>query len=414
MRYKIYIFLLAVVVIALPVLIWCEADLLWIGMASLMAVVLLIMIYKAVNKPLEAVQNGIYLLKSQDFSSKLCTTGQPDADKVVDLFNGMMEAMKAERLKSHEQERFLAKLIAASPTGIAVCGFNGDITVSNRAWHELVNDSVMATLQRLKPGETETLRLPEARILRCSRLWFMDSGFRRTFYLVERITDEIVQAEKQLFNKTVRTIGHEVNNTMGSVMSVLETMMEFNDSDPVVSATLEGCHSSCDNLVKFVRAYSDIVKLPSPSPSHIDVGEWLQDMIPVWSLSMPDNVGLCYLRTSDTRLLAYVDSMLMERVIVNIIKNSVESIGSRADGKIEISIDRDSIYITDNGRGIVPEDMPRLFTPFFSTKCPDRGLGLMLVADILRGHKASFSLSTDRKTGLTTFRITFNRAKTQF
>ena len=102
---------------------------------------------------------------------------------------------------------------------------------------------------------------------------------------------------------------------------------------------------------------------------------------------------------------AMVDPMLMERVLINIVKNAVESIGERPDGKVEIATDRGVITVTDNGAGIADTVAGKLFTPFFSTKRPDRGLGLMLIADILRAHHARFSLATDTETCKTTFTI---------
>lgn len=97
------------------------------------------------------------------------------------------------------------------------------------------------------------------------------------------------------------------------------------------------------------------------------------------------------------------DPTLLERVIVNIVKNSAESIGSR-QGSITITIHGTTLTVSDDGPGINPQDADKLFTPFFSTKHPDRGLGLMLIADILRAHHATFSLATNITT---TFTITF-------
>ena len=65
-------------------------------------------------------------------------------------------------------------------------------------------------IESVADGESQTVRLADALIVRISKLWFMDSGFKRRFILVERLTDEIAAAEKQMFNKIVRTIGHEV------------------------------------------------------------------------------------------------------------------------------------------------------------------------------------------------------------
>lgn len=91
-------------------------------------------------KPLEAVENGIYLLREQDFSTRLRPTGQRDADMVVELFNSLIDTMKSERLKNMEQESFLQHLIEASPSGIAICDFNRRIVKCNPAYSRMVND----------------------------------------------------------------------------------------------------------------------------------------------------------------------------------------------------------------------------------------------------------------------------------
>lgn len=89
--------------------------------------------------------------------------------------------------------------------------------------------------------------------------------------------------------------------------------------------------------------------------------------------------------------------MLIERVIVNIVKNAAESIGSR-QGEIVIRLADNVLTVSDNGPGLSEEAAGKIFTPLFSTKHPDRGLGLMLIAEILRGHGAWFSLSTSERT----------------
>ena len=66
----------------------------------------------------------------------------------------------------------------------------------------------------------------------------------------------------------------------------------------------------------------------------------------------------------------------------------------------------EKLEIVDDGRGISPENAANIFTPFFSTKRAERGLGLMLISDILRKHKAEFSLATGND-GLTRFSIIF-------
>lgn len=75
----------------------------------------------------------------------------------------------------------------------------------------------------------------------------MDRGFRRPFFLVERLTDEILEAETAVFTKIVRTMSHEVNNTLGGVVSVLETLAALHSDDDGISAAIGSCCDSCLN-----------------------------------------------------------------------------------------------------------------------------------------------------------------------
>ena len=224
MSYKTYFAILALSVAALvAVWVWIPG---WKWEAALIVLqaLVLFLLYRSVKIPLESVENGMYLLREQDFSTKLRVTGQKDADKVVELFNGLISTMKAERLRTLEQENFLEHLIRTSPMGIAICDFSRNVMRSNDAFNRLVTPSVAKRLGELREGETVVVRPGATQVIRCSRLWFMDSGFKRPYFLVEQLTDEVLSAETNVFNKIVRTMGHEVNNTLGSVVTLLETV----------------------------------------------------------------------------------------------------------------------------------------------------------------------------------------------
>ena len=102
-----------------------------------------------------------------------------------------------------------------------------------------------------------------------------------------------------------------------------------------------------------------------------------------------------------------IDVALFEQVLVNILKNSVESIGGEG-GRIIISTTAQpaSIVICDNGRGISAEVSQLLFTPFFTTKSDGQGIGLMFTREVLTAHGCKFSLET-ASDGLTRFTIEF-------
>lgn len=407
MRYKICIALSVLLIAALVVTAICfPQSIMVMVVLGIAAVIVIIIGYYSVVKPLAAVRNGFDLLRSQDFGSRLRKTGQADADKVIELFNRMMETMKSERLKLMEQNLFLTKLIDVSPLGIAICDFDDNVIQMNPVYRKLQTPAIESVLLSLKPDESRVVRLASSQIYRCSRLWFMDSGFQRTCYIIEVLTKDIIESERGVFGTIVRTLGHEVNNTLAPVISVLDSLEDMCGGDGDLLSVIAGSRDSCMNLVEFVRGYSGVVKLPVPVVANVDIAEELKRLLPVFQSVTGENVKL-RLDVVRKPITLKVDMMLIERALVNIVKNASESIGEREGGEIVISVDGNRIKIMDNGQGISDEVSAKLFTPFFSTKRPDRGLGLMLVADILRSHNAWFSLKTNKQTGLTEFEIKF-------
>lgn len=84
------------------------------------SLVFLVYFYRKVVKPLDIIGNGMELLREQDFSSRLTPVGQKEADRIVLVFNRMMEQLKDERLRLREQNHFLDLLVSASPMGVVI------------------------------------------------------------------------------------------------------------------------------------------------------------------------------------------------------------------------------------------------------------------------------------------------------
>ena len=106
----------------------------YVGLAAtLLAIVLLVVFYRSVLKPIRSITNGAELLRAQDFSSRLAHVNQYEADKIIDMFNSMMTALKNERLALLEQNHFLSLITEVSPMGIFTLDDNGRIQTANKA-----------------------------------------------------------------------------------------------------------------------------------------------------------------------------------------------------------------------------------------------------------------------------------------
>ncbi|MDE6651803.1 MAG: PAS domain-containing sensor histidine kinase, partial [Paramuribaculum sp.] len=205
------------------------------------------------------------------------------------------------------------------------------------------------------------------------------------------------------------------NNTMTGVKSMLDTMGTVLENEPDIAEAIDSCSDRCDSLRDFITSYADVVRIPTARLTRIELGERIRSMKPFLEGLAGSSLEIT-IKTPEKDVFADADPVLLEQVIVNIVKNSTESIMSRGgEGNIEISVTANppSIEITDNGAGISSEASKKLFSPFFSTKRGGQGLGLMMVGEILRQHGCKFSLRTDEPTESTTpltrFKIEFSK-----
>ena len=390
----------------------------------------LVYFYYKVLKPLDAIGNGMDLLNEQDFSSRLKPVGQQESDRIVRVFNKMMDQLKDEKLRIQEQNRFLDLLISASPMGVIILDFDGHITMTNatalrfleendesRIQKKLLNqlDSPLAQeIARIPMGKAETIRLSDSMIYRCNHLSFMDRGFAHPFILIESLTEEVMKAEKKAYDKVIRMIAHEVNNTVAGVTSAIDsvsdalaTIPDTDDLKEVMASSSERCMS----MSLFITRFADVVKIPEPQLQSIDLNRMVRNcMVFMESVCANRNIRIS-MNLCPTNPIVFIDPTLFEQVIVNIVKNAAESIDSNGEITLTTTSQAEgdtspSLIIADNGKGISPEIEQKLFSPFFSTKPNGQGIGLMFIREILMKHGCTFSLRT-YPDGLTRFKIHF-------
>jgi len=379
--------------------------------------------YRKLVKPLNTIGSGMELLREQDFSSRLSPVGQYEADRVVNIFNRMMEQLKNERLRLREQNHFLDLLIKASPMGVIITTLDDDLSELNPMALRMLGvrpenvlgkkmkeiDSPLAReLVNIPKGETVTVRLNDSNIYRCTHSSFIDRGFQHPFFLVESLTDEVMKAEKKAYEKVIRMIAHEVNNTTAGITSTLDTVEQALSSEEGmddICDVMRVCTDRCFSMSRFITRFADVVKIPEPTVSRAN----LNDLVFTCKRFME---GMCNDRRINLRMEidetlkdVMLDSSLFEQVLVNIIKNAAESI--ETDGEIIIrTLSPATIEVTDNGKGISKETEAKLFSPFFSTKPNGQGIGLIFIREVLMRHGCTFSLRTYAD-GLTKFRIVF-------
>ena len=385
----------------------------------------LVYFYKKVIKPINSIANGMDLLQAQDFSSRLSPIGQQEADRIIKVFNRMMNQLKEERLRLREQNHFLDLLISVSPMGVIILDLDERISMANKAALEFLNEgteediqnktmdkltgSLAEELSRIPKDTTTTIRLSDSHIYRCSRLSFVDHGFAHPFYLIESLTSEVMKAEKKAYEKVIRMIAHEVNNSVAGITSTLDTVndaLQTMEDTEDIREVMKVCVERSFSMSRFITNFADVVKIPEPQLEEVQ----LNDRIIACKMFMENicqdrNITL-HLELCDENPGVKMDTSLFEQVLINIIKNAAESIETDGQITIRTSASPTMIEIGDTGKGISKEVEAKLFTPFFSTNPNGQGIGLIFIREVLMKHGYTFSLRT-YPDGITRFRICF-------
>ncbi|MFA5417232.1 MAG: ATP-binding protein [Bacteroidales bacterium] len=377
----------------------------------LLSLTLFVMLYNQLVKPIDTISSALNLLKEKDFSTRLSPVRQREIDQLVEVYNKMSEQLHHERVEHEEKNLFLGLLIDASAAAILV--LNGDAIIErlNPAAFKLFeleeNTSLPITFsdlpspwpekfKNLQPGQVVGVRIDGIRQFKASCSSFMDKGFARPFILIEEMTRELIRAERQSYEKVIRMMSHEVNNSVGAVNSVMQSVLSLSDQfderlreDVTHALRVSMDRNKCLN--RFMANFADVVKLPMPQIQDMDMAVTIHKMV---DLFRTDFVTRQIQITTDlTTCPIQADPIQMEQVLVNILKNSIEAIGD--GGAISIRIKKTfpvSVSITDSGKGFSEETIEKLFTPFYSTKKTGQGIGLTLVREILLNHGFQFKL----------------------
>lgn len=379
--------------------------------------------YRKIVKPLNSIGSGMELLREQDFSSRLSPVGQYEADRIVNVFNRMMEQLKNERLRLREQNNFLDLLIKASPMGVILTTLDEDLSELNPMAQKMlgvrqedvlgkkmneIDFPLAAELANVPKGETATVRLNDSNIYRCTHSSFIDRGFQHPFFLIESLTDEVMKAEKKAYEKVIRMIAHEVNNTTAGITSTLDTVeqaLSTEEGMDDICDVMRVCTERCFSMSRFITRFADVVKIPEPTLTPVDLNDLAFTCKRFMEGMCTDRNIKLRLEIDETLKEVKMDASLFEQVLVNIIKNAAESI--EKDGEIIVrTLSPAIVEVVDNGKGISKEVEAKLFSPFFSTKPNGQGIGLIFIREVLMRHGCTFSLRTYAD-GLTRFRILF-------
>ena len=434
MRLKyIFLWISLLLLVLIGVIVWREgigsiASMLFCEISLAVTALFLWMFYRNVLKPTNVLKQAASMIKEMDFSSRVRLSGQPDMDEVIEIFNSMLMYLGKQRLRVRELNEMLDIMISVMPTGVIITESNGQLIHINPSaarfleierpksykGHSLweVNHRLATIMKGMKEGKATIVRINGTKLYRCFSYRFFNLGVPHIFYIIEEMTKDVMEVQRQSYRKVLRMISHEVNNTMTGLNATLEILEhDLGDSlDDDMQQSIASLLRRNRTVVKFISTLADTARIPAPIRHSFNLIPLLKDMTAHMQMLWKGS-GVTFeiddFAPTDV-IMIDADMSQMQQVLVNVMKNAAESIEGCGIVRTEVDFANLRITISDNGRKITQEVADQLFTPFFTTKPDGQGIGLMIVGEILDNHGYGYSLATSETDEITRFTISFN------
>lgn len=370
-------------------------------------------------------------IDNDDYAFKFADTTSSRSDQMVTLtLNRIKDLLVKAKRETIEREKYYEIILNCVSTGVLVVDDRGNVLQTNNEALRLLGLQVLTHLTQLKnidehlssfffavkPGEKKQTSFANERgnvhlAVRVSGMDIRDEHLR--VIALNDINKELDEKEIDSWIRLIRVLTHEIMNSITPITSLSDTMLELHgEANSDLRQGLEVISTTGKSLISFVDSYRRFTRIPTPEPTLFYVEKFVGRMVELarHQEHYPNITIKADVRPTD--LILYADEKLITQVMLNLLKNAMQAIGTRPDGRIQVKgyCNRDEevvIEVTNNGPAIPPEVADHIFIPFFTTKEGGSGIGLSVSKQIMRLSGGTITLNTSAATGLTTFVLTF-------
>lgn len=336
------------------------------------------------------------------------------AEELSHTLKDFRERLMAEEIKHQYYENLLNKV----DTAVLVTDADGHIEWMNHAAVAHLGQIVQLpeTLQHASAAnDTPVVRLEKNGAvieMAVSCTSFTTQGKEQRLVSLKNIHSVLERNEMEAWQKLIRVLTHEIMNSITPIISLSDTLSERGipaqsgeKEYAVMLQAMQTIHRRSKGLLEFVENYRRLTRIPAPVPTKVSVTELFIDLKKLF----PEEFIHFDMPSPDICL--YADRTQIEQVLINLLKNAREACERKADKEVRIEIKivstgNTALAISDNGEGILPDVLDKIFVPFFTTKTSGSGIGLSLCKQIMTLHNGSIHVKSESGKG-SRFTLTF-------
>ena len=361
--------------------------------------------HRRVVYPLYTLAGLLEALREGDYSMR-GVQGGVLGDAIYDI-NALADRLQKERLQFEDASRLLGKTLAALDSAVLVFDHDARLRLLNPAAQRLLAGDRSSLIGR-QTGELALdvlLAAPSAQVVRYTfpgrsgrfdirHAPLRNEGRSGQLLVINDVGRVLREEERQAWQRLLRVLGHEVNNSLASIHSLAGTLATVIAREPLADDWREDARGGlqvignrAESLARFLAGYSRLAALPPPQKRELD----LAVLVPAVA-RLEQRVAVQV--EAGTTLPVQADPDQLEQAVINLLRNAVEASlpgGGQVLMRWRSEGERALIEILDDGPGLPGSD--NLFVPFFTTKPDGSGIGLALVRQIAEAHEGGVSLS---------------------
>lgn len=367
-----------------------------------------------------------------DFTTALPLRGMsPPFAEYEQASRTLIETYRRLDLRRAASDELLDAVVEHIGAAVLCYAADGRVVFANSAARELLGplaagiESLAATdprlparLMALRDDERAQIELPlhdapALLLLHARRFTLLEESF--TVVACHDVREEMEARDIDAWQGLTRVLTHEMMNSLTPIMTLsrfLHDTLQTQGNDTAANAdmaeSIDVIHERSTGLASFIQAYRQFSNPPSPAPSTLSAAGLLERVARLKRPELAQQGILLEVATEAPDALLHADAHQIEQVLINLVRNAQDALSGLSGGRIELRCARDArgralIHVTDNGPGIEPEMLEKVFVPFFTTRAGGTGIGLALSRQLARMNRGS--LSVDGRPGSCRFTL---------
>ena len=385
--------------------------------------------YRFHKKAQEEVEQFVESVHYRDFSRYFDVKHAPlELQPLRKGFNEINSTFKVISKEKETQYQYLQKILELVDTGILSYEYDtGEIGWMNESFKKMMGIPYLKTIHSLekrdavlykevlslRPGENKVADITHDRntfkvLLNATA--FQTSGRIYKLVAFQNVSEALDETESKAWQKLLSVMTHEIMNSVAPISSLAETLKnrlqlsvaginERPDGLDDLELGIDTIKRRSEGLLKFAETYRNLNKITTPNFKKLYVRDLFENLHQLMQPTLLQKRIELEIFLKDPELTVEADPNLVEQVLINLLVNAMEAVKDKSDARIVLSAfasmgNRVVLKVADNGAGMSPEIVDKIFIPFFSTKKSGSGIGLSLCKQIMMLHRGNIQVQS--------------------